>query len=100
MSKIVINFLNFLQFLGFFLIFRQVSQPIMTCLLFCEHLGILLAEKNCLDLCAFVILKSILTFPSFLVKVVSKTYFFLDLASSIIRKSHTWFKKLLVVLMK
>ena len=38
----------------------------MTCLLFCEHLGTLLAEKIfCLDIFAFVIIKKILTFSSF-----------------------------------
>ena len=60
----------------------------MTCLLFCEHLGTLLAEKIlCLDLCAFVILKNI-TFSSFLIKVVCKSLFFHDLASSIFKRSH------------
>ena len=43
----------------------------MTCLLFCEHLDTLLAEKRFfLDLCAFVILKNLLIFSSVLVKVV------------------------------
>ena len=81
MSKIGTNFLNFLQFCSFFLFFRQVSEPIDTCLLFCEHLGTLLAEKNFwLDLYAFETSKNILTFSSFLVKAVCKickAYFFM-----------------------
>ena len=49
----------FLQFFVFFSVFRQVSKPIMTCLLFCDHLDTLLDARNfSLDLCAFVILKN------------------------------------------
>ena len=40
-AKIGTIFLNFLQPFVFF-----VSLPIMTCLLFCEHLDTLLAEGN------------------------------------------------------
>ena len=43
MAKIGTIFLNFLQF---FSVFSLVSLPIMTCLLFCEHLDTLLAEGN------------------------------------------------------
>ena len=54
----------------------------MTCLLFCEHLDTLLAERNFyLDIFAFVILKNLLTFSSFSVQVV----FFHNLASSIFK---------------
>ena len=64
----------------------------MTCLLFCDHLDTLFAEKNfSLDLCAFIILKNVLTFSRFSVKVVWKSFFFHDLASSIFNTSHKWF---------
>ena len=64
----------------------------MTCLLFCDHLDTLLAEKIfSLDLCASVILKNLLTFSSFSVKFVCKSLFFHDLASSIFKTSHMWF---------
>ena len=88
--KLELIFLIFCSF-SFFSVFRQVSEPIMTCLLFCEHLGTVLAEKNfCLDIRAFVILKNI-NFFSFLVKVVCKSLFVHDLASIIFKKSHKWF---------
>ena len=55
----------------------------MNCLLFCEHLDALLAEKIfSLDLYAFVKLRNLLTFSSFLVQVVIKSFFH-KLASSI-----------------
>ena len=58
----------------------------MSCLLFCEHLGTLLAEINLrLDICAFVILKNINLFQ-FLVKVVCKRLFFHDLSSIVFLK--------------
>ena len=48
----------------------------MTCLLFCEHLDTLLTEgKFSLDLYAFGILKNLVTFSSFSVKVVFKSFF-------------------------
>ena len=48
----------------------------MACLLFCEHLDALLAEKSfSLDLYAFVILRNLLTFSSFLVQVVFESLF-------------------------
>ena len=48
----------------------------MTCLLFCEDLEALLAEKSfSLDVYAFVILRNLLTFSSFLVQVVFKSFF-------------------------
>ena len=46
MAKIGTMFLNFLHFFVFFLFFSKISLPIMTCLLFCEHLDTLLAEGN------------------------------------------------------
>ena len=50
----------------------------MTSLLFCVHLDTLLAEKNLyLGFCACVFLKKLLTFSSFLVKVVIVSYFFM-----------------------
>ena len=71
MAKIGTIFLNF--FLCSFSVFcflRQVSMTIMTCLLFCDYLDTLLAEKNfSLGLYAFVI-RNLLTFSSFLVQVV------------------------------
>ena len=55
----------------------------MTCLLFCEHLDALLAEKNfSLYLYAFVILRNLLTFS--IVQVVFKSFFH-NLASSIFK---------------
>ena len=57
----------------------------MTCLLFCEHLDALLAEKIfSLYLYAFVILRNLLTFSIFLVQVVFKSFFH-NLASSIFK---------------
>ena len=51
-GTILIIFLQF--FLFFFQFFRQFSWPIMTCLLFFEHLDALLAEMIfSLDLYAF-----------------------------------------------
>ena len=48
----------------------------MTCLLFCEYLGTLMADRNfSFDLCAFAILKNLLTFSSLLVKVVRESFF-------------------------
>ena len=53
----------------------------MTCLLFCEYLDTLLAEGNfSLDLYVFEILKNLVTFSSFSVKVVFKSFFFIILA--------------------
>ena len=49
----------------------------MTCLLFCEYLGTLLDERIfSLDFYVFEILKKLVTFSSFSVKVVFKSYFF------------------------
>ena len=49
----------------------------MTCLLFCEHLDTIVAEtKFSLDLYVFEILKKLVTFSSFSVKIVFKSYFF------------------------
>ena len=36
----------FINFCSFFLFFRQVSKPIMTCLLFCEQMDALLAGTD------------------------------------------------------
>ena len=48
----------------------------MTCLLFCEHLDTLLAEGNfSLGLYVFEILKNLVTFSIFSVKVVFKSFF-------------------------
>ena len=53
----------------------------MTCLLFCENLDTLLIEGNfSLDLYVFEILKNLVTFSSFSVKVVFKSFFFIILA--------------------
>ena len=50
----------------------------MTCLLFCEHLDTLLADGNfSLELYAFEILKNLITFSSFSVKVVFKSFLFI-----------------------
>ena len=49
----------------------------MTCLLFCEHLHTILDEGNfSLAFSVFEILKKLVTFSSFSVKVVFKSYFF------------------------
>ena len=49
----------------------------MTCLLFCKHLDTLLAEWNfSLGLYVFEKLKNLVTFSSFSVEVVFKSYFF------------------------
>ena len=48
----------------------------MTCVLFCEHWDTLSTEKNVsLDLYPFVLQKNLLTFSSFLVQVVFKSFF-------------------------
>ena len=48
----------------------------MTCLLFCEHLDTLLGKGNLsLDLYVFEILKNLITFSSFSVKVAFKSFF-------------------------
>ena len=48
----------------------------MTCLLFCGHLDALFAEGNfSFDLYVFEILKNLVTFSSFSVKVVFKSFF-------------------------
>ena len=61
----------------------------MTCLLFCEHLDTLLIEGNfSLDLYVFEILKNLVTFSSFSVKVVFKSFFFIIFAYSIFFKIH------------
>ena len=53
----------------------------MTCLLFCEHLDALLAEGNFyFDLYVSEILKNLVIFSSFSVKVVFKSFFFRILA--------------------
>ena len=50
----------------------------MTCLLFCEHLDTLFADGNfSLDLYAFEILKKLIIFFSFSVKVVFKSFLFI-----------------------
>ena len=56
----------------------------MTCLLFWEYLGTHLNEKNFFRCMCFCNIKIFKNFFSFLVKVVCKTYFFHDLASSIL----------------
>ena len=61
----------------------------MTCLLFCEHLDTLLSEGNVsLDLYIFEILKNLVTFSSFLVKVVFKSYFFHNFSLKYFFKIH------------
>ena len=81
-------FLLFCSF-SFFPFFRRVSGPIITCLLFCQHLDALLAERIfSLDFCAFVILKKFLnnfliTFSIFFQVVRA---FFHDLAWSIFKE--------------
>ena len=78
MAKTGTIFLNFFlcNFSGFFCFLRQVSWAIVACLLFCEHLVPLMAEENfSLDLYAFVILRNLLTFSSFLVQVVFESFF-------------------------
>ena len=51
-------------------------MPITTCPFFCEHLDTLLAEGNfSLDLYVFEILKNLVTFSNFSVKVVFKSFF-------------------------
>ena len=55
-------------------------MPIMTFLLFCEYLDTLLAKGNfSFDLYVFENLKNLVTFSSFSVKVVFKSFFFLIL---------------------
>ena len=72
----------------------------MTCLLFFEHLDALLAVKNfSLDLYAFVILRNLLTFSSFLVQVV-KSFFFIIWPHVFLKHSLKWFQQVLVVLLK
>ena len=67
MAKIGTIILIFCSFSVFFLFFSQVSWPIMTCLLFLEHLDTLLAEMSfSLDLYAFVILKKFINFFQFI----------------------------------
>ena len=64
----------------------------MTCLLFCEHLDALLAEKNfSLDLYAFVKLRNLLTFSSFLVQVVFQSFFFIIWPQVFLKHSRKWF---------
>ena len=76
-------FLNFFPFIVFFLFFRQVLVPITTCLVFCELLDNLLAERKISwVLYPFVILENSLNFFSFLVQVVFKSFFH-NLAASI-----------------
>ena len=90
MANIGTIFLNFFAVFQvfFFCFLRQVSLTILTCLLFCEHLDALLAEKNfSMDIYAFVILRNLLTFSSFLVQVVFKSFFH-NLASSIFYNIH------------
>ena len=62
----------------------------MICLF--EHLDALLAEKNfSLDLYAFVILRNLVTFSSFLVQVVFKSFFFIIWPQLLLKHSLTWF---------
>ena len=71
---------------------RQGPLTIMACLLFCEHPDALLAEKNfSLDLYAFVILRNLLTFSSFLVQVVFKSFFFVIWPQVFLKHSLEWF---------
>ena len=59
----------------------------MTCVLFWEHLDTILAEGDfSLDFYVFGILKNLVTFSSFSVKVVFKSFFFIILALSIFSK--------------
>ena len=92
MAKIETIFLIFFAVLRFFPFFRRVSMPIMTCLLFCEHLDALLAEVIFpLDFCAFVIKKFITS--SFLVQVVCKSLFFFMIWLQVFLKNfHKWFQ--------
>ena len=65
---------------------------LLTCLLLCEHLDVLLAEKNfSLDLYAFLILRNLLTFSSFLVQVVFKSFFFIIWPQVFLKHSLRWF---------
>ena len=59
------NYLNFCSFSFFSGLKTSFLDYYGACLLFCEHLDILLAEKNFLHLCAFVILKFINFFQFF-----------------------------------
>ena len=64
----------------------------MTCLLFREHLDTLLAAWNfSLDLYVFEILKNLVTFSSFSVKVVSKSFFHNFSLKFLFQNSHKWF---------
>ena len=79
----------FLEFFVF-LFLRQVSYNDLPIVF--EHLDTLWAERNfSLDLCAFVILKNLLTISSFLVQVVFKSLFFHDLGFIYLKKSHKCF---------
>ena len=61
----------------------------MACLLFCERLDALLAEGNFyLDLYVFEILKTLVTFSSFSVKVVFKSFFFSNFSLKYFFKIH------------
>ena len=76
--KLELFFLIFCCF-SFFSVFSKVSEPIMTCLLFFEHLDTLFADGNfSLDLYAFEILETLITFSIFLVKVVFKSLIFVS----------------------
>ena len=58
----------------------------MSCLLFCDYLDSLFAERNfSLDLYAFCKIKNLLTFSIFLVQVVCKSFFHY-LASVILKR--------------
>ena len=75
MAKIGTIFLNFLK-IFVFSVFSLFYLPIVTCLLFCEHLDTLLAERIfSFDLYVFEILKNLVTFSRFSVKVVFKSFF-------------------------
>ena len=77
MAKIGTIFLNFLLSFSFCFVFSKFSLPIMICLLFFEYLDTQLAEGNfSFDLYVFEILKNLVTFSSFSLKVVFKSYFF------------------------
>ena len=61
----------------------------MTCLLFCEYLDTLLAQGNfSLNFYVFEILKNLVTFSSFSVKVVFKSYFFHNFSLKYFFKIH------------
>ena len=65
----------------------------MTCLLFCEHLDALLAERIfSLDFCAFVIIKKIYYLSIFFFKLFIRTYFFMIWLQVFLKNSYKWFQ--------